>query len=466
MPIQQATARGTNLGLVLFLVSLASFLTAFSGSSINIALPTIGAEFSLDAVTLSWIPTAYQLVTAVLLLPLGRAADIYGRSRIFVFGVSIFAVSSAVAALSWSGGMLIAARAFQGLSGAMMFSTSGAIVVASFPTEKRGRAIGLNSAAVYSGMSIGPVLGGMLIKNFGWPSVFWLSSLAAAAALPFMFRGLPADRSEPGSTRFDGLGSAVYGLSIAALVYGLGHVLELYGQGLVLLGLCGLAAFGLVESRVAKPIVDLAVFARNRVFAFSNAAAMIHYGATFSIGFFMSLYLQTARGFPPDQAGMVLVVQPVVQALVSPMAGRFSDRIEPRILSSAGLAVTVAGLLALSRLDRATDMPVVLAVLAAIGLGYALFISPNTNAIMSSVEKSDYGLATSMTSTMRLLGQMLSMSLAAMLLSVFIGARGLSESTADSLTGAMRVDFLAAAALCALGIGLSWARGSTRPGGS
>jgi EmrB/QacA subfamily drug resistance transporter len=450
-----------SLGLVLTGLSLASFLTAFSGSSITIALPAISADLGLGAVTTSWVPLSYILASAMFLLPLGRAADLYGRKRFFILGVAVYALSSLLAGLSWSGPVLLASRALQGVGGALMFSTSGAIIVASFPVERRGQAIGINSAAVYAGLSSGPVLGGLLIRVAGWHSVLGISAVLALPVLLLLNRFLPADEIDE-AARFDGLGAGIYGPSVAALVLGLAGALNAAGAALAALGLSGLVVFGLVENRLRDPLVDLSLFRLNRVFTFSNVAAMIHYGATYSISFFMSLFLQTVKHMTPDQAGLVLLTQPLVQAIFSPLAGRLSDRVEPRIIASLGMAATVVGLAFLSRLGAGTPVVRVVAVLASVGLGYALFISPNTNAIMSSVGRRTYGLAASMVSTMRLFGQMLSMSTAAVLLAVYVGNGTIAASGGSSLNQAMRVAFAGAAGLCVAGILLSWARGQTR----
>jgi EmrB/QacA subfamily drug resistance transporter len=451
-----------NLGLILLGVSLTSFFTAFSGSSITIALPAIGGDLGLSAVQLSWIPIAYILANAALLLPMGRAADIFGRKRFMTLGVAVYAVTSLLAAFSRSGPFLVAARALQGLGGALMFSTAGAIIVASFPRERRGHAIGINSAAVYAGLSSGPVLGGLLVRTLGWNSIFWVTSVLAVPVLFLLRRRLPADEVG-GEDRYDRIGTLIYGPSIVFLVIGLSSILETSGRTLSALGLAGLGAFVLVERKVSNPLVDISLFTGNRVFAFSNLSAMIHYGATFSISFFMSIYLQTVKGLSPDKAGLILLTQPFVQALFSPLSGRLSDRIEARFLSSAGLALSAVGLLLLSTFGAATGVVPIVAVLAVVGLGYALFISPNTNAIMSSVGRSTYGLAASMVSTMRLLGQMLSMSAAAVLLAVFVGDAGVSAAASVGIVRAMSSAFGGAAVLCALGILLSWARGGTPP---
>jgi MFS family permease len=301
----------------------------------------------------------------------------------------------------------------------------------------------------------------LLIGAVGWHSVLWIPALLALPVLILLHRYLPADTIEEGG-RFDARGAAIYGPSVAALVLGLTSVLELRGMILAILGLSGLLVFALVERRARDPLVDLSLFRANRVFAFSNMATMIHYGATFSIGFFMSLFLQTVKHLPPDRAGLVLLSQPFVQAFFSPLAGRLSDRVEPRILSSLGMTTTVVGLALLSRFDAASPLPAIVAVLAGIGLGYALFISPNTNAIMSSVGRRTYGLAASMVSTMRLFGQMLSMSAAAVLLAYYVGDATIAAASDTVLNQAMHTAFLGASGLCVVGVFLSWARGRTR----
>ena len=291
----------------------------------------------------------------------------------------------------------------------MIFGTSMAILTCVYPHGERGRAIGISTAAVYLGLSLGPVLGGFLVHRFGWRSVFLAVVPVGLAGVILTLTRLRGEWDEARGEKFDAAGSAVFGIGLAALMYGFSRLPSLFGAGLVAAGLALLGAFILWEKRVAAPVLDVRLFRANRVFAFSNAAALINYSATSAVAFLLSLYLQYVKGLPPQKAGLVLVAQPLVMALFSPLAGRASDRIEPRVVASVGMAISSAGLLALVFLGPETSIGFITGALLGLGFGFALFSSPNTNAVMCSVERRAYGVASSTLGTMRLTGQMLSL---------------------------------------------------------
>jgi MFS family permease len=437
----------------------AAFLSAFMGSSLNIALPAIGAEFRMNAILLSWIPTSFTLAAAMLLVPLGRLADIHGRKRVFILGLLVSAVAYVLAMLVRTGEALIAVRVIQGSGAAMLFATSTAILTSSFAPGERGRVLGINVAAVYTGLSVGPFLGGVLTQNFGWRSIFLLGTVLAgvAAALAFRIEGEWAEaKGEP----FDLIGAVIYGAAVATTMYGLSRLPGLDGGALMLAGAVGLAGFIAWEQRAANPLMNVSLFRRNRVFAMSNLAALINYSATTAVGFLLSLYLQYIRGLPPQMAGLVLVAQPIMQAIFSPAAGRLSDRIESRIVASAGMALTATGLLLLVFLGPASPYWYVIGSLILLGLGFALFSSPNTNAVMSSVERRDYGIASATLGTMRLTGQMLSLGTAMLLFAIFIGPVQITPEVYPDFLAAMRVAFILFSGLCFAGIFASLARGN------
>jgi len=446
---------------VLLATTVASFLTAFMGSSLNIALPTIGKEFAMDAILLSWVPLAFTLAAAMLLVPVGRIADIRGHRRIFVYGLAASMVSYLLALVAPSGPALIVVRVLQGIGAALMFATSTAILTSSFPPGERGRVLGINVAAVYTGLSVGPFLGGLLTQNLGWRSIFLFSSVLALVALVLAWR-IQGEWAEAKGERFDLVGSAVYGFTVVAAMYGLSRLPGWDGAGLLLIGLVSGFAFNEWEKRVENPILNLGLFRRNRVFAFSNLAALINYSATAAVGFLLSLYLQYIKGLSPQSAGLVLVAQPIMQAIFSPMAGRLSDRIESRIVASSGMALTALGLGLLIFLGPATPFPYIIASLMLLGLGFALFSSPNTNAVMSSVEKKLYGVASATIGTMRLTGQMLSLGIAMLLFALFIGRVQISPQYYPAFLTSMRTAFTIFAALCFGGIFTSFARGNMR----
>jgi MFS family permease len=452
-----ATGSRPNLAVVLGATSIAAFMVAFMGSALNIALPTVSAELGLTAVMLGWVPTSYTLAAAMLLLPFGRLADIRGRKRIFLVGLLLSAVSYLAVLLVHSGPGLIAVRVVQGAAAATGFATSTAILTASFPPSRRGRVLGINVACVYTGLSVGPFVGGLMTQNLGWRSIF-----VAGAALALVGAGLAAMLDgEPGDARgqrFDVPGALIYGTALAAAMFGLSRLPRAGGAALIAAGLLGLAGFIAWERRAATPLLDLTLW-RNRVFALSNVAALINYSATTAVAFLLSLYLQYIKGLPPQAAGLVLLAQPVMQALLSPGAGWLSERREPRVVASAGMTLTAVGLALLVFLGWETPLAYILGALATLGIGFALFSSPNTNAVMGSVERRQYGIASATVGTMRLTGQMLSLGFATLLFALFIGPVKITQDAYPEFLMAMRVGFAVFAGLCVLGVFASLARG-------
>jgi len=428
-------------------------------SAINIALPSIGKELAMDAVLLSWVSLAYSLAAAIFLLPFGRLADMHGRRKVFLYGIAAYVIFSALCGLAFSSTMLILFRFLQGLSGAMIFGTGVAILTSVFPPGERGRVLGLNTAAVYVGLSAGPFIGGLLTQQLGWRSVFFAVIPLGAVVMAFVWFKLKGEWAEARGERFDWLGAAVFGLALAALTYGFSLLPALPGALLLLSSAAGIAAFVWWEKRAPSPLLHVKLFAQNRVFVFSNLAALINYSATSAVGFLLSLYLQFVQGFSPQQAGAILIAQPIVQAIFSPLSGRLSDTIEPRIVASLGMGLTMIGLFLLVFLGQGTALWLILLNLVILGFGFALFSSPNTNAIMGSVEKRFYGVSSAMVGTMRLIGQMLSMGIATLLLSLYVGRTQITAENSALFMQSVQVTFAIFVGLCFLGILASLARG-------
>jgi len=446
----------------LLIATLTSFLTPFMGASVNIALPSIGREFAIDAVLLSWVATAYLLSAAMFLVPFGRIADIHGRKRIFLYGILTFALSSLLSAIAPDALFLIFCRALQGIGSAMIFGTGVAILTSVFPVGERGKVLGINVAAVYSGLSLGPFAGGFLTQQLGWRSIFLLNvplSLIIVAATVWKLKGEWAGAK---GEKFDLSGSVIYALSLPALMYGFSLLPATSGAWLIAVGVLGLIAFTRWETGRESPVIDMNLFKGNTIFAFSSVAALINYAATFAIGFLLSLYLQYTKGFSPQQAGTILISQPVIMALCSPIAGRLSDRIEPRVVASVGMAFTMVALFLFSFLAQDTNIGFVIASLIIVGFGLALFSSPNTNAIMSSVEKRSYGVAAATVGTMRLTGQMLSMGIAMLVFAVFIGRAEITPENYPAFLKSAKTAFTIFTVVCFGGIFASLARGKMR----
>ncbi len=445
--------------LILFSIIITSFINPFLGAAINIALPSISEEFSLGAVGMSWVSMAFLLSSAVFLVPLGKLADIRGRKKIFFLGNIIIAASSILCALSLSGSMLILLRALQGIGSAMVFGTGIAIITSVYPPKERGKAIGVTVTSVYIGLSLAPFLGGILTQYLGWRSIFYVTVPFELLVIWITWRYIKEEWADAKGEKFDLSGSIIYLLSMSAFMFGFSRLPEISAIVLVVVGLIGLFGFGVLEMKVKSPIFNLKLFASNRLFAFSNLAALINYATTFAITFLLSLYLQYILGLSPRDAGIILITQPVMMAIVASISGRLSDRYDPRILASAGMGIITGGLIMLTFLTEHSSITYLSAILAIVGFGFGMFSSPNTNAIMSSVERKYLGVASATVGTMRLTGQMMSMGIATLILQVFIGNNPISAQYAPEFMSSMRTTFLVFAILCIVGLFSSLARG-------
>jgi EmrB/QacA subfamily drug resistance transporter len=444
--------------IALFIAVLAGFITPFDLSAVTIALPAIAFRFCMDAVTMGWVSTAYLLASAVFLVPFGRIADIYGRKKVFLYGLSVFTTASLLMIMALSPAVIILFRVMQGMGAAMIFGTSVAILTSVTPTGERGRALGIYITSVYIGLSAGPFLGGLLTTYFGWQSIFLINIPLGLATIAVTVRKLNGEWTDAAGERFDLSGSLLYGLALVTLMFGFSELPLLKGIFFIIAGTLLAALFIFHENRTKNPLLDIALFAKNRVFAFSNLAALINYSATFAVTFFLSLYLQYIHGLDPAYAGAVLVAQPVVQALFSAPAGRLSDRINSGTIASYGMALTALGLIMLTFITPLTPLSFILLALVILGLGFALFSSPNTNAIMGSVDRKFYGVASGTLGTMRLVGQMLSMGMAMMIIAVFIGRVAITPGVYDQLVTSIRAGFALFSVLCLAGIYFSLAR--------
>ena len=447
--------------IVLWIACMASFVTPFLASSVNVALPTINADFAVpDQALLGWVVTGFLLSAAIFVVPFGRIADIFGRKKIFVAGLSIIVISSLLCSISSSIFMLIASRAVEGFGSAMIFGTSIAILTSVFPANERGKVLGVNVAVTYLGLSTGPLLGGIITQYAGWRFIY------AGVMVYALLIALMASKMIKGEWRcaetekFDVVGTVLYGAMLFTLIYGLSLIPDRAGAYLLAATVAITAVFFNWELKNRNPILKIGVFRNNTVFQFSNLAALINYSATFAVTFLLSLYLQYMKGYGPQTAGLILVAQPIMQAIFSPLAGRLSDKVEPRIVASVGMGLCVAGLAVFAFLTPETSLALIVSSLMFLGLGFALFSSPNTNAIMSSVDRCDYGVASGMVSTMRLIGQMMSLGIAMVTFSVIMGHVEIAPSQLGGLMTSIRVAFGIFAGLCVIGTVFSLARGN------
>jgi len=454
----EAHREKTSKRSVLVVAAFAAFLTPFLGSAVNLALPSIGKDLNANAVELGWVISSFILSSSVFLLPFGRIADIIGRKKVFYTGILLFTISTFLLIFSWNIVSLIVFRIFQGLTSAMIFGTSMAIITSVFQPGERGRAMGINVTAVYLGLSCGPIIGGFLTQYLGWRSIFAFLVPFGIISLILISRKIKTEWAEAAGEKFDWRGSLIYGIALSSFMYGFSKLPSATGWICIVTGLVMAIVFVIVENKITFPVFDIHLVLRNRVFAFSGIAALIHYSATSATGFFISLYLQYLKGFDARTAGLIMISQPVAMMLLSPVAGKLSDKKNPGVIASIGMGLTAAGLVLLCFIKETTPTYLIFLMLTLMGIGFGLFSSPNSNAIMSSVEKKHLGVASGVLGTMRMVGQMMSMGIAMMLISLFIGKQVINPSTYPGLMSAMKTGFVIFSGLSVFGIFASLAR--------
>jgi MFS family permease len=394
------------------------------------------------------------------LLPVGRWGDLSGIRRLYKFGMVIFTVSSLLSGFATSGYWLIAMRFLQGIGAAFSSTTGAAILVSAFLPQHRGRVLGMSVSGVYLGLAFGPFFGGFLTQYLGWRSIFFVSSGFGLliTIIGFMFLGKD-EVQKTEKAKLDFKGTVFYMFGLVGLAYGSARIPQLLGWSLMGAGIIFLIIFWMLENRSENPVLETKLFTHNRLFAFSNLAALINYSATFSIIFLLSLYLQKVKGLSPRDAGSILVAQPIVMALFSPVTGRLSDKIQPRYLATAGMTMCTIGLAAFAFLSETTPIVLIIFLLFWVGTGFALFSSPNMNTIMSSVQKNQLGLASGSASTMRVVGQITSMTIATIFFSVLFQKQAVEEVSNDLFLMAQHLGFMTFSLISLAGIYFSFNRG-------
>jgi EmrB/QacA subfamily drug resistance transporter len=443
----------------LLVVCTAHFLMPFMMSAVGVALPAIGRDFSASAMQLGLVETTYVLSASIFLLAMGRMGDIYGRRRVFQYGIVIFTLVGGLLSQAWSIESLIVMRFLQGMGGSMVMATTFAIVVSVFPPEQRGKALGIAVASVYAGISCGPFFGGALVSAFSWRAIFYLAVPLGMITFIISCLKLRGEWAEARGEPFDWRGSLVYAGGIMLLIVGASNLDQgLWAWLLALCGMAGLIHFLVLESRTEYPVLNVALLRGNRVFAFSNLAALLNYAGTFGVTFFLSLYLQYVKGLDPHEAGMLLMIQPIVQAVFSPLCGRLADRFPAAGVATIGMGFCATGLAIAASITAVTQLQLIMVMLVILGLGFALFSSPNVSVIMGSVAPRYLGVASGLNSTMRTLGMMASMTIITIIFSIFMGGQAVTAKTQPQFLFSMHAALLSFSGLCIIGLFFSMAR--------
>jgi MFS family permease len=460
---EAAGAKALKRRRLLLVMAITSNLFGNMGfTALTIAAPSIQGEMHLSAAQVGWLLLSAMLAMAAFSAPVARLSDIVGRRKITVIGLYVAALGSALNALCTDFPTFVAARVVTGIGLVSFFTTATAMVAAAYPKEERGRILGLVIGAVYLSLSLGPLVGGFLVEAFGWSSLFWFGAVTLVPPIVFIHMVEGEDPVE--DVKLDRAGSALWILAVALGFTGftsLGHPLSvpLLASGLVLFAL-----FVWKTLKSSSPVVDLSLFKDSRRFSLSSVAAFIAYVSSFSITMLLSLYFQYSKGLPPAVTGLIMVSQPLVQTVLTPIAGRLSDRFDAGALSSIGLAVILAGILLLALfLDAAAPLPLVVLAMSLCGAGFALFGAPNTNAIMSSVPPWRIGQASGVIAVTRLTGQISSIALTTLVFAQVIGPGEITPERYPSFITAAKVLFWIFAPMCLLGVFASRARGKGEP---
>jgi len=442
MPLSPATpSRRPRAGWTFAIVSIALFMVTLDNLVVTTALPTIRVDLGASLESLEWTVNAYTLAFAVLLLTGAALGDRFGRRHMFGLGVGLFTASSAVAALAPSTGVLVAARAAQGVGAAIVLPLTLTLLSAAVPVEKRGLALGAWSGISGLGVALGPVVGGAVVDGISWHWIFWLNVPIGLALVPLSARFLSESRGP--ASRLDLPGIALAGAGLLGVVYGIvrGEALGWTSAtivGSIAAGLALLVAFVAWEHRAPAPMLPLRFF-RSRAFSATNGTSLAMFFGVFGSIFLLSQFFQTTQGLSPLQSGLRVLPWTIMPMFVAPVAGILSDRIGARPLMASGLALQA---IAIGWLSAVTTPDVAYASLLApfvlAGTGMALVFAPAANAVLGSVKPEEAGQASGATNAIRELGGVLGV---AVLASVFTakGGYGSPQQYVDGMTAALPI---------------------------
>jgi EmrB/QacA subfamily drug resistance transporter len=431
-------------------------------SAVNIAVPAIALDFNANAILVSWVPTAFLLANAIFLIPAGRVADLHGRKKVFIIGMSIFSLACLMAVLAPNVELLLVTRLLQGLGGALAFATGLAIVMSIFNRENRGTAIGIASATLYFGLSCGPVVGGWFTNHYGWRVVFLFPLVLGGISILMIILRLKGEWKNDQASGVDWYGGIIFAIASSLLFIGISMIPGITSVILLITGFLFSIYFVYQQLHSSKPLIHFKAIMENRVFSRSLMGNLCIYWSNYPFIFLFSLYLQFIRGMSPVEAGQIMVLQPITMAVIAPLAGRMSDRFEPRVIATTGCLVMACAFGILQVLG--TETPVVLICLAMLvqGLGFGLFTTPNNNAALSSLDKSRYGIGSALLNFARVSGNMIGTAMVLLLVSIFIGKVEIRPDQYAALLQVVKIAVGMSFLLALIGSYFSHARGNIR----
>ena len=433
--------------IILLICVVLSFFTVFAFNAVMIAVPSIATEFAMDNIAQNWVTIIFLLTLAALSVPAGQICGKYGLKKLTIISIILFIIISIANVFVTTTELFLLCRLIMGISIAFLNVTSMAMVVSAFEPQERGKAIGINITGVYLGLSLSPVIAGILDFQLGWRSIVLFS-------IPFMlivmailllkvkdewitFEGLPLDIK----------GSIIFVIGIVSFIYGFTRLNESIGVILTIFGIAVLALFAYVEMRTDYPVFDVKFF-KNSKFLSSNFAALCAYLATFAVTTILNYHLQYVKGYDSQLSGIILIVAPVFQVILAPLAGGLSDKINPQILSAIGMGLGTVSLILFSLLDSDTSLLFLIVSMVFYGVGFGLFSSPNTNVIMSSVPPQATPVASASVATMRVVGQTMSMGILTLVFAFVMGNVAITPQYYPQLITSSQITCIICTVLC------------------
>jgi EmrB/QacA subfamily drug resistance transporter len=426
-------------------------MTMLDNTGVNVALPSIARDLDIDISELEWIVTAYALVFAALLITGGKLADLLGRRKIFVVGLAVFTLSSLACGLAPSAGFLIGARAVQGIGAALMNPATLSIITATFPPRQRGQAIGIWAGVSALALAIGPLCGGLIVDNIGWNWIFFVNVPVGVLGILVSQWFITESRDTSHEQSIDIPGLLTSGAGLFALSYALiegnqrgwmsGEILGLFASAAVLL-----VGFVVLEHRQRLPMLDLSLF-RIGSFAGANLVAMLVSLGMFGVFFFVSLFVQNILGYSPTKAGAIFLPMTILIILIAPIAGKASDRIEPRWLMGGGMALVSVSLLFYQRVGVDSDFWTLLPAMVLGGIGMAMTMSPMTSVAMGSVPIDKAGVGSGVLNSFRQVGGSLGIALIGAILASYLHAQPGTEAAKQQFVDGLHTALLVSAAI-------------------
>ena len=436
-----------NKNLILLICTVLSFFTVFAVNAVMVVIPTIANEFHMSNIVQNWITIIFLLVVAVMSVPAGQISGKYGLKKVTILSIILFIIISIVNVLVTSQEQFLASRFILGISLSFINVTSMAMVVSAFKPEERGKALGINITGVYIGLSLSPVLGGILNYQLGWRSVVLFGVPFLFAILALLLTKIDDEWITFENIPLDIKGSLSYAIGMVLFMYGFTVLNTSLGVILTVLGIIILIVFAFIELKQDHPVFDVRFF-KNRKFLSSNFASLSAYLATFAVTTILNYHLQYIKGFDSQSAGMILLAAPLCQVVLAPIAGKLSDRYVPQVLAAIGMGLGTISLVLFSFLNSQTPIEFLIVSMIIYGVGFGLFSPPNTNVIMSSVPPKDTSVASAAVSTMRTVGQAMSMGILTLVFAFVMGNVPIIEQYYPLLISSCQITCIICVVLC------------------